>query len=142
MQQKGSLTLGALDRHEPHVRPSDRLADRRRVGRVVLLAALHVGLHMRRRQKANLVPQRGNLPSPIMRATARLHADKAGRQLAEEAHHLGTAQLPPQRDLAAAVDPVHLKDVLRDIKTDRDNLDHGRLLQMKFQRPHLGTSMP
>jgi hypothetical protein len=77
-----------------------------------------------------------------MRAAARLHADKAGRQASEKLHDLGAAQLPTHRNLPRSVDHVHLKDVLRDIKTDRDNLDHGRLLQMKFQRPHLGTSMP
>jgi len=50
--------------------------------------------------------------------------------------------MPTHRNLPRSVDPVDLKDVLRDIKTDRGNLDHGRPLQMKFQRPHLGTSMP
>ena len=45
VQHQGALLGHALDRHEAHVRPRDRLGDRRRIGRVVLLP-LHVGLHV------------------------------------------------------------------------------------------------
>ena len=46
MQCQGSyLLLWHLGRHEPHVRPGDRLADHLGVSGVVLVP-LHVGLHV------------------------------------------------------------------------------------------------
>lgn len=43
MQRQDALLLTRLHRHEPHVRPAHRLADRRSVGGVGLIA-LDVGL--------------------------------------------------------------------------------------------------
>ena len=45
MQHENSLLVGALDRHKPHVRPRDRLANRLRI-RGVILPTLDIRLHV------------------------------------------------------------------------------------------------
>ena len=85
---------------------------------------------MSRRQQTNLVPQGANLPSPIMRRAARLHPNTARRHTSKEFRDLGPAQLAPNGNLPRRVNTVNLKYGLRDIHTNRGNLDHGRLLQM------------
>ena len=44
MKHQAALLLDRLDRHEPHVGPRDRFANRLRVGRVILLS-LDIRLH-------------------------------------------------------------------------------------------------
>ena len=72
-----------LDRHEAHVGPSHRLADRLGVVAVVL-AALAIRRDELRRHQPHRVAERRKLPRPLVRAGARLHADQARRQLRDE----------------------------------------------------------
>ena len=59
------LLLGRLDRHKPHRRPAHRLAQRFRVGRVVL-TALDVRLDQLRRDQLHLVAERLKQPRPVV----------------------------------------------------------------------------
>jgi hypothetical protein len=127
MQQQCGLLLGCLDCHKPHARPAHRLADRFRIGRVVLVA-LEVGLDVLRRHQPHLVAQRLQLPRPVVRRGTRLQPDQAARQGGEEPHHLAAPQLLAQNRCTAHIDPVHLKNMLRQIQPDRRNLAHGWLL--------------
>src|SRR5438270_2828455 len=58
----------------------------------------------------------------MVRCSARFHADQAWQQRLKERHHLAAAQPLPNNNLVAAVDPVNLAYVLRDIHTDCANL--------------------
>jgi hypothetical protein len=69
------------------------------------------------------------LASPMMRTTTRLHSHCAARQSGEEVWKLIAPQLPPKHNSSNAVRTVQLKDMLRDIQSDRGNLTHGRLLE-------------
>jgi hypothetical protein len=61
----------------------------------------------------------------------------------EELPQLGTAYLPSQHDLPVHGDPVDLKHVLRDIKTDRGRLHGGRLPSLwRSRRPLWHIAMP
>ena len=57
-----------------------------------------------------------------MRRATGLHADQAGRDLAEKLDDLFAAQLPGNGDLPVLVDAVDLKDILREINADGANL--------------------
>ena len=78
-----SLLFRRFDLHETHGRASHRLADRLGIGRVVLVA-LDVGLHVLRRHQTNLVTELGQLPRPIVRRGAGLHADETRRQASSQ----------------------------------------------------------
>jgi len=78
VQHQHALALGALDRHEPHGRSSDRLADRLGVGSIILLSA-DIGFHVTRRHQAHIVTKGADLARPVMRRRARLHAHQARR---------------------------------------------------------------
>jgi hypothetical protein len=59
-----------------------------------------------------------------MRATARLYADQARRQIGKEFSHLATLELLPQPGLAAFVNTVSLEHVLCQVESncrDRHN---------------------
>ena len=64
---------GVLTRHKAHRRPAHRLADRRRVRRIGLVA-LHIGLHVPRWHQPNVVTELPELARPVMRPRARFHA--------------------------------------------------------------------
>src|ERR1700757_576857 len=72
------------------------------------------------------------------------NADEAGRQGREELQQLRSADALPHHHRAINIDPVNLKNRLRDIETDRANLAHGRLPSKWFvsTQPPYGTSMP
>src|SRR5208283_4655692 len=103
------------DRHEALARPSRRLADRRRVGRVVLVAP-DIRLHMRRRQQSNLMPEFDQRPPPMVSRGARLHRHQTPRQFGEESHQPAARELARDDSLALRVDSVNLKRVLRQIE--------------------------
>ena len=140
------LVLHRAQRHEPLPRPKRCFADRRRVGRVGLVAP-DVGLHVRRRDQFHLVPERRDLAAPMMRAPARLQRHDARREPAKELQHAAAPELANDDGLAPHVDGVNLKDMLRQIKPDaRDSrqipgkLRHGRLsFEMRFRQHHLDT---
>ncbi len=83
VQRQRRLLLSRLHRYEPHARTRYRLADRLSVIRIGL-AALHIRLHVGRRHQAHIMPELRQLPCPMMRRAARLHADAARRQLRKE----------------------------------------------------------
>jgi hypothetical protein len=129
MQDQHALLLFALHRHEAHVRPCHRLADRLGIGRVVL-AALEVGLDVARRHQPDLMAKRSQFPGPMVRGRAGLDADQAWRKVSEELQQLRPPQLLSNDDRADGGDAVDLKDSLGDIQTDRGNLHSGRLLSL------------
>ena len=92
VEHQRALLLGALNRHEAHRRPCDCLADRSGIGSIVL-AALHVGLHLARWHQSHIVAKLSQLASPVLRRGARLHADEARQQLAEKLKHLAASKL-------------------------------------------------
>lgn len=73
------LVLHAAQRHEPHVRPRRRLADRRRVGRVVLVAP-HIGFYVSWRDQLDRKAERREGAAPVMRRRARLHRNETARK--------------------------------------------------------------
>ena len=87
-------------RRDAHGRPGDRFADRLGI-RLIGLSPFDIRLDVGRRHQPHLMAKRGELPRPVMRARASLHADQAGRQAAEEHQHLRPPQLPSQDDLPA-----------------------------------------
>src|SRR5271166_2232198 len=121
MLHQPTLLLDRLHLHKSHRRPAYRLADRLRVGRIVLVA-LDISLHILRRHQPNLVAELRQLPCPVVRGGTGLHANEARRQSFEELHHLTAAKLFPDDDLLGRIDAVDLKHVLGDIQTDCGNL--------------------
>jgi hypothetical protein len=129
VHQQRRLLLGRLDRHEPHRRPLHRLADRFRIGRIVLVA-LDVCLDVLRRHQAHRVADRLQLPRPVVRRRARLQTDQTARQPSEERKHLAAPQPLAHNRRPARIDAVDLKNVLRQIQPNRRNLVHGWLPSM------------
>ena len=110
----------ALDRDEAHRRPAHRLADRRRIGRVVL-AAPDVGPDVLRRHQAHLVAKRAQLARPEVGPGAGLQPDEAGGRWAKKPS-LGAAQTALDHDATRRIDAMHPKDMLGEVETDRGNL--------------------
>src|SRR5262249_27183161 len=71
--------------------------------------------------------KRAQLPRPVVRRRARLQAKQTGRQSTEERQNLRTPKLLAQNRRSLCIDPVHLKDMLRQVQSDRSNLAHGWL---------------
>ena len=113
-QHQSRLLIRRFRRHEAHVRPACRLAQRRRVGRIVL-AARHIGLGELWRDQPHLVPEPRQRAGPVMRRPACLHRHQGRRQLLEERQHVSPRQLPAQRGSTFRIDPVQLKETLRRI---------------------------
>src|SRR5262245_53644193 len=126
VQQHGSLLVSRLDRHKAHRRALNRLANRFRIGGIVLVA-LDVRLHVLRRHQSHLVAKRAQLPRPVVRRRARLQANQTGRQSTEERQNLRTPKLLAQNRPSLCNDAVHLKNMLRQVQSDRSNLAHGWL---------------
>jgi hypothetical protein len=55
------------------------------------------------------------------------YADQTGQELGKVFQDLPTSQLTANNNFAVVVNAVYLKDVLRNIKTDRANYTHGWL---------------
>jgi hypothetical protein len=64
------------------------------------------------------------LPRPVMRPRAGLHADQAGRKAREDWQHLCPPNLTADQDRPGGVDRVNREHVLGQIKPDRGNLLH------------------
>jgi hypothetical protein len=71
VQQHGGLLFSRLDRHEPHRRPHNGLADGFRI-RGIVLVPLHIGFYVLRRHQPHLMTQRAQLTRPVVRRRARL----------------------------------------------------------------------
>lgn len=120
VHHQDGLLLDALDRDETHARPFHCLTDGGCV-RCVVLAPLHIGLHVVRRHQLDLKAQPRQLPRPVVRRGTGLHADETGAKLLKERQHLRPARLLPDDNFPLGTDAVHLKHVLGKIKTDRGN---------------------
>jgi len=92
VQHEDALLLFALDRHEAHVRPRHRLADRLGIGCVILLT-FHIGLYVRGRNEPHVMAERCDRPRPEVRGRAGFHADQARFKLSEEIEQRGPPQL-------------------------------------------------
>src|SRR5262247_4637942 len=142
VQQHSSLLVSRLDRHKAHRRAPNRLADRFRIGGIVLVA-LDVRLHVLRRHQSHLVAKRAQLPPPVVRRRARLQANQTGRQSTEERQNLRTPKLLAHNRRSLCINPVHLKNMLRQVQSDRSNLAHGWLPFAAVSiRQQFGTQMP
>src|SRR5499433_3124281 len=142
VQQHGSLLVSRLDRHKAHRRALNSLANRFRIGGIVLVA-LDVRLHVLRRHQPHLMPKRAQLPRPVVRRRARLQAKQTGRQSTEERQNLRTPKLLAQNRRSLRINPVHLKNMLRQVQSDRSNLAHGWLpFAADSIRQQFGTQMP
>src|SRR5262245_27707878 len=142
VQQHGSLLVSRLDRHKAHRRAPNRLAVRFGIGGIVLVA-IDVRLHVLRRHQSYLVAKRAQLPRPVVRRRARLQANQTGRQSTEERLNLRTPKLLAKNRRSLCIDPVHLKNMLRQVQSDRSNLAHGWLpFAADSIRQQFGTQMP
>src|SRR5262249_40369399 len=74
---------------------------------------------------------------------ARLQANQTGRQSTEERQNLRTPKLLAQNRRSLCINPVHLKNMLRQVQSDRSNLAHGWLPFAAVSiRQQFGTQMP
>jgi hypothetical protein len=131
MQHQQGRLIDRLHRNKSHRRPCYRLRDRfciRRVG----LAALDIGLHVGRRHKLHGMAERTNLARPVVSGGAGFHADKTRRKAREQRNDIGPPHLSANDHLAIGSHAVDLKNVLRQIQTDRCNLCHGILLYCRL----------
>lgn len=100
------LRFLALDRHETHLRPPDRLADCNRIVRVVL--ATHavrndeLGGH-----EPGIVTELDQFPRPVVRSRACFDADHARRQVGEIRQHYRARELLREHRLARASTPCN-----------------------------------
>ena len=117
----------ALQRRVPHVRTLRRLADRLGVQRVVLLA-LDVRLHVRRRNQARVVALLLDLAAPPVRSRAGLHRHHAGSELGEIRQNLASPQRLRFNKPAFPVGAEHVERILRQIQPHSFyNVVHGCL---------------
>src|SRR5262249_41941303 len=121
----------------------DDRADARTARPGIVLVALDVRLHVLRRHQSHLVAKRAQLPPPVVRRRARLQANSTGRQSTEERQNLRTPKLLAQNRRSLRINPVHLKNMLRQVQSDRSNLAHGWLPFAAVSiRQQFGTQMP
>jgi hypothetical protein len=64
----------------------------------------------------------------MMARAARFHANQTGLKIAEERRHLPTTQGLADNDLSRFINPMNLKNVLRQINANGRNLHNGWLL--------------
>jgi hypothetical protein len=124
MDDPRGLLLDGLERGGADARARHGLADRCRIRCVVLLAR-DIGLYVRGRDEAHIVPEGAKLAPPVVGGRASLHTDQAGRQPGEERAHLLAPELALQGLPALCVGAVHLEDALADVEPDGGNLAHG-----------------
>ena len=132
MAHQRRLVLHRAHGNKALARSPCRLANRRRVGRVVF-ATPDVGLHMRRRDELHRKAKVQQLPPPVMCRGAGLHRHDPPRQHVEKLHQRSAIDRPGNDDETRRVDRVNPEDPLGHIKPhagDRrgidDRLAHGR----------------
>jgi hypothetical protein len=118
--------------------PAHRLADRRGIRRVVLIAP-HIGLRPRvrpltvpmtgssPRDQPRVMAELGDLARPVMRRRAPLHPDQAARHFGKERRNLPPAHRATQRHCPIASTPCTLKHGFGQIQPNRCNLLRGWL---------------
>jgi hypothetical protein len=85
MQRQQGPLFSVLDRHKSHRRPRNCLADRFRIGRVVLVR-LNVRLDELRRHQLYGMPLLHQFSGPKMCTAAGFHPDQARWPVGEERH--------------------------------------------------------
>jgi hypothetical protein len=132
MAHQRRLVLHRAHGNEALARTPCRLANRRRVGCVVLVAP-DIGLHVRRRDKPHPKAEFQQLPPPVMRRGAGLHRHGAPRELVEKLQKRSAIDRAGNDDRARRVDRVNAEGPLGQIKSDArdrrgidDRLAHGR----------------
>ncbi|AFS53867.1 hypothetical protein LFML04_1665 [Leptospirillum ferriphilum ML-04] len=124
-QEGGQFLLGhRLDRHEPHVRTSHRLADGFGVPPVVLLG-LDVRFHVFGVHQLDRVSHLFELPGPVVHPSARFHPDGAGGELRDRLQKPGPGDCLLEDRPAPVVHPVESKNGFCDVDAQRSNLHGG-----------------
>src|SRR5262249_26585474 len=96
-----------------------------------------------RRHQPHLVAKRTQLARPVVRRRTRLHPNQAARKPAEEHQYLRTPKLLAQNCRSLLIDPVHLKNMLRQVQSNCRNLAHGWLsVAADSINQQFGTQMP
>src|SRR5690348_9693750 len=86
-EQHGARLLSlALHRNKAHRRPTCRLSDRFRIGRIVLLA-LDERFDIGGRDQSNLMPEIPDGSPPVVRTPTGFHGDDAARLFGKEAEN-------------------------------------------------------
>ena len=93
--------LHRLERHEPHGRPLDGLANRLGVQQIILVRLDE--LHVLRRDQSHVVSLRGENPSEVVRATAGLHPHETGRKVRQRSNQLRARTLSPNDNPTAPI---------------------------------------
>ena len=126
------LVLDRAHGNEALARTPGRLADRRRVGCVVLVAP-DIRLHVRRRYEPHREAKRLQWPPPVMRRGPGLHRHDAARKRAEKRQERSAVDRAGNDDRARGVDRVNAEHPFGQIKPDArdrrgidDRLAHGR----------------
>jgi hypothetical protein len=129
--------------NEAHIGTAHRFADRFGICGVVLVR-LDVRFDELRGHQLYGMPERFQLPRPVMRAAARFHADQAGWQGGEKRRYLLALERLPEHGLASFIHAMYLEHVLCQIDTNCRNLHLGRLsyLLVEISHLHFGTQMP
>src|SRR5210317_2189477 len=123
MDRLDVLLLDGLERHEPHVRARDCLADRFSIVAVILVALderLDERLDELRGDQSDVVAIGLQLPCPVVRARTGLHANNAARLGGFQQHLqplLATQPAPPY-GLAVAINTVQLENVFGQINSN------------------------
>jgi hypothetical protein len=107
VQGQHALLLGRLDRHETHVGPGHRFADRLAIGHIVLVR-LDVGFDELLGHQLYRVTERLQLPRPVVCAATRFHAHQARWQIVEKRARLIALELLLQHRFASLIQPGHL----------------------------------
>ena len=108
MQSQAGLLLRRFNRHEAHSGPLHGLANRFGISRVVLLA-FDIRLHVDRRHKFHVMPERRELPRPIMGGGASFDANQARRHLHKKWQNTIALQLLPDNHFACRINAVTWK---------------------------------
>src|SRR5262249_273813 len=111
VQKHGSLLVRRLDRHKTHRRAPNSLANRFRIGGIVLIA-LDVRLHVLRRHQPHLVSKRTQLARPVMARRTCFQPDHTARNATEQRQHLPAPQSPTQNCRTLRINAVNLKNML------------------------------
>ena len=75
-----------------------------------------------RREQRHLVPQRPQLPRPVVGPAARLHSDPRRRELGKKRQDIAPPELAPQNRLLPLVNAMQLKNILGRTHANSDNL--------------------
>src|SRR5262245_44269148 len=101
-----ALLIRRLHFHEAHRRPGHSLANRFRIGRVVLLT-LDIRLDVTRWHQSDIVAQPPQFSRPMMRRRTSLYSNQAGGELFKKWHHPRPRQPTPENNVPGPVNTVH-----------------------------------